>query len=85
MEQPDEVFLIRSSRILVILKDDIRDRDEGQCNLLCWSVLLLDRAVDEGGDVVGGGVDLVLRRGHVQLCHQVIEDLDGLSIFLRDL
>ena len=44
--------------------------------------MLLNRTVDEGGNVVGDSVDLVLRLGHAQLCHQIIKNLDGLCILL---
>ena len=63
-----------------------RDGDvEGGGYLLGWGILLLNRTVDEGRNVASCGINLVLGLGNAQLSHQVIEDLDGLRIFLADL
>ena len=49
--------------------------------LLCGGILLLDIAVDEGGDVSCGSVDLVLGLGDVQLAEQLLENFDRLCVF----
>lgn len=57
-------------------------RIEMRWNLLGWCILLLNRAVDEDGDVVGGSVDSSLVGADAQLGQQVIKDLDGLGVLL---
>lgn len=51
-------------------------------DLLGRGIVGLDIAVDEDGQVVGGGVDLVLLLGDVQLSHQLVEHLDGALVLL---
>lgn len=53
-----------------------------RCNVLGWGILLLDRAVDEDGDVVSGSVDSSLVGADAELGQQVIKDLDGLGVLL---
>lgn len=47
-------------------------------HVLGGRVSLLDVAVDEGGDGLGGSVDLVLGLGDGQLAHELLESLEGL-------
>lgn len=47
-------------------------------------ITLLDVTVDEGGERVCGGVDLVLGLGHVQLAEKLLKHLDGLGVLGLD-
>jgi hypothetical protein len=52
---------------------------EGQnIHILGGSVSLLNVAVDEGGDGLSRGVDLVLGLGHGQLLHHLLKRLERL-------
>ena len=58
---------------------------EGQsANILGGSVSLLNVAVDEGGDGLSRGVDLVLGLGHGQLLHHLLKRLERLGVLGLD-
>ena len=50
--------------------------------LLGRGSLVLDAAVDEAGQSSGGLLDLRSLLGNGELLHQVVKDLDGLSVLL---
>jgi hypothetical protein len=50
-------------------------------HLLCWGVVLLDRAIDENGDIVGGSLDGSWIFADGQLSHQLVEHLDAVLVF----
>lgn len=54
-------------------------------DLLSGSIALLNVAVDEGGEVVGGGEDLILLLGDAELRKELLQDLDALRVLGLDL
>lgn len=56
------------------------ERMQGCMYSLGWGVVLLDGRIDEDGQVVGGGVYVLLSLGDPELCHQFIKNLDGVFV-----
>jgi len=56
--------------------------DDWVVDLLDWGITVLNIAVDEGCDVVGGGIDVLLSLGDPQLCHQFVKNLLAVFVLL---